>query len=144
MRVRAATFQEATDFVGAQHRHHKPPRGHKFSLALEVAGQLVGVCIVGRPTARGWDHTTTVEVTRLCTDGTPNACSKLYSAARRAAQALGYEKLITYILESENGASLRAANWQESHRTKGGSWSCPSRPRLDTAPIEPKICFLAP
>lgn len=144
MRIRAASFDEAKQFIGQEHRHHKPPRGHKFSLALEVDGQLVGVCTVGRPTGRGWDHKTVVEVTRLCTDGTANACSKLYSAARRAAQALGYQKLITYILASENGASLRAANWVESHTTKGGSWSCPSRPRQDNAPTEPKICFLAP
>jgi hypothetical protein len=44
-------------------------------------GSIVGVAIVGMPVARmladGW----TVEVTRLCTDGSRNACSMLYPSS---------------------------------------------------------------
>ena len=41
-----------------------------------------------------------VEVTRLCTDGTKNACSFLYGAAARIAKEMGYKQIQTYILES--------------------------------------------
>lgn len=72
----------------------------------------MGVAIVGRPVSRHLDDGWTLEVNRLCTDGSRNACSALYAAAWRAARAMGYKRLVTYILESENGASLRAAGWK--------------------------------
>jgi hypothetical protein len=85
----------------------------------------------------GW----TLEVTRLCTDGTANACSFLYGAARRAAFALGYRRLGTYLLASENGASVRAAGWRMVGEVKGRSWSCPSRPREDKHPTVDKHLY---
>lgn len=143
-------FDEACVFVAQHHRHHKPPQGHKFSIALaerRAIGDarpggagfgmrtdvIVGVAIVGRPVARGLDDRWTLEVTRCATDGTKNACSALYAAAWRAARAMGYQRLITYTLPSEGGASLRAAGWRTVHMTKGGTWNTPARPRVDTA-----------
>lgn len=90
---------------------------------------MVGVCIVGRPVARNTNQRTIVEVTRLCTDGTPNACSALYGAAARAAKALGYEKIQTFILASEPGTSLRATGWVCEGESAGGQWSCSTRHR---------------
>jgi len=105
-------FAEARAFLEVWHRHLGPPRGHKFSLGLRDAdGVLVAVAIVGRPAARALDDGQTVEVTRLASDGTPNACSKLLGAAARAARALGYRRLVTYTRAEETGASLRAAGW---------------------------------
>ena len=69
------------------------------------------MAIVGRPTGRRLDDGETLEVTRLCTDGTRNACSCLYAAAARKAKREGYSKIITFILQSEPGTSLRAAGW---------------------------------
>lgn len=81
----------------------------------------------------------TCEVTRLATDGTTNACSMLYGAARRAAKSLGYRRIITYVLASETGNSLRAAGWVKSKQASaGGSWDRPSRKREDNHPTEPK------
>ena len=134
---------ESAAFVLAKHRHHKPPRGHKFSIAAAVGDTVVAVVIVGRPTARHNDDGYTLEVTRLCSDGTPNCCSFLYAAAWRAAKAMGYTRLITYILDTETGASLRAANWRCVGASKGDSWSRPSRPRVDTHPLQGKILFQA-
>ena len=74
-------LREANEFVGKLHRHHKPVVGHRFSIGLEVDGALVGCAIVGGPVSRGCDQKNTLEVTRLCTDGTRNACSRLLSAA---------------------------------------------------------------
>ena len=135
------TLAEAKAFVAAHHRHHKPPVGHRFSVGAARAGELVGVVIVGRPVSRHLDDGQTVEVTRLCTDGTNNACSILYGAAARAARALGYASVQTYILASEHGASLRASGWEEVGARGGGAWDCPSRPRVDRAPLETKTLF---
>lgn len=65
----------------------------------------------GRPVSRHLDDGKTIEINRLCTDGTKNACSMLYGASCRVAKEMGYKKAITYILESENGASLKASNF---------------------------------
>jgi hypothetical protein len=141
MQIKHLELAEANAFVAAHHRHHKPVTGHRFSLGLEVDGRLVGVAIAGRPVAREIDHTTTLEVTRLCTDGTKNACSALYSACRRAAKALGYKRIITYILASESGTSLRAAGWSYKYTTahKKG-WNTPSR-ATDKHPACPKKLY---
>jgi len=114
-------FAEACAFVKQHHRHHKPPVGHKFSLAVaDDEGVVRAVCMVGRPVARGNDDSMTLEVTRLASDGCPNACSCLYGAAWRAAKALGYGRLITYILESESGTTLKASGWKLIGKRGGG------------------------
>lgn len=128
------SLRDANEFVEAVHRHHKPVVGHLFSLGAVLGDTLVGVVIVGRPVSRMRDDGVTAEVTRLCTDGTRNACSFLYGAAARAAFALGFTRIGTYILASEPGTSLKAADWQEVRRTSGGSWSRTNRPRTDKAP----------
>ncbi len=132
---------EAKAFVKQFHRHHEPPLGSIFQLAVALGEKVVGVAIVGRPVARGLDDGWTVEVTRCCTDGTKNACSKLYSACWRAARAMGYRKLVTYILDNEARTSLTAAGWKCVGQTKGGSWDCPSRPRVDKHPTQMKLRF---
>ena len=124
------TFREACDFVADHHRHHKPPRGHKFSVGVAKDDTLVGVAIIGRPVARAFDDKRTLEVVRTATDGTPNANSILYGAARRAVFALGYDRLITYTQEGESGSSLKAAGWKViAKRKPRPGWSTPSRPR---------------
>lgn len=100
------TLRQANEFVTQYHRHHKASRGHKFSIGAADNGKLVGVCICGRPVSRRLDDGKTIEISRLCTDGTRNACSLLYGAACRAARGMGYEKAVTYILQSEPGTSL--------------------------------------
>lgn len=131
----------ANAFVETIHRHHKKVVGHKFSLAAMMGDTIVGVVIIGRPVARGRDDGWTLEVTRLATDGTRNACSFLYGAAARAAFALGYRRVGTYILASEPGTSLSAAGWRLVGEVKGRSWSCASRPRVDKHPTTDKLLF---
>src|ERR1043166_10177777 len=94
---------EANAFVAQHHRHHKPVVGHIFSIGAAKADDIVGVVIVGRPVSRHRDDGQTAEVTRLCTDGTKDACSFLYGAAAKAAFALGFKKIGSYILASEPG-----------------------------------------
>lgn len=132
------TLEEANAFVAALHRHHPPAVGHKFSIGAIRDAAIVGVVIVGRPVSRHRDDGLTLEVTRLCTDGSRNACSFLYGAAAKATFALGYRRIGTYTLPDEGGASLRAAGWKLIGERGGGSWSVPSRPREDKHPLGQK------
>jgi hypothetical protein len=75
LRIVPISFKQACDFVAEYHRHHRPLVGHKFSIGVAKDGEIVGVAIIGRPVARHRDDGKTLEVTRLCTDGTKNACS---------------------------------------------------------------------
>ena len=134
-------FADAAAFVFQHHRHHTPPIGHKFSIGAIDGDELVGVVIVGRPVARRRDDGATLEVTRLCTTGHRNACSFLYGRASKAAFALGYQRIGTYILKREEGTGLAAAGWKLMGETPGKSWSVPSRERTDKHPIEPKLLF---
>jgi hypothetical protein len=125
------SLPEANAFVETHHRHHKAAVGHKFSLGVASNDRVVGVAIVGRPVARMADDGLTLEVNRVATDGTANACSALYGACRRATFALGYRRLITYTMPVEGGASLRGAGWKLLGSAGGGSWSRDGRPRID-------------
>lgn len=132
-------LDEANAFVRQHHRHHRPVVGHKFSVAVANGELVCGVAIVGRPVSRGLDTGWTLEVTRVATDGTANACSALYAACWRAVRAMGYRRLVTYTLDSETGASLRGAGWKLVAKTDGGSWNCRSRPRVDKHPLQRKL-----
>ena len=132
---------DANAFVATHHRHHRPVTGHKFSLGCEQDGRLVGVAIVGRPVSRYLDDGTTLEVNRLCTTGERNACSFLYGAAARAAKALGYRKIITYTLDTEPGASLRAAGWICAGPAGGKRWTGQRRPATDLYPPQMKLRY---
>lgn len=143
MKAVPLTFRQAKDFISKHHRHHKPPVGWKFGIGAMKDGELVGVVVVSRPVARMLDDGKTCEVTRLCSDGSRNVCSFLYASARKAALCMGYETIITYILESESGTSLKASGWTFERMAGGGSWSRPSRGREDKAPLERKQLWKA-
>lgn len=147
------TLREANAFIALHHRHHGKDRGCRFVVGCARAGKIVAVAIVGRPKARLLNDGFTAEVTRLCSidvtpivtgaDGQPHhapgACSMLYAACWRAARAIGYRKLVTYILPAEGGASLKGAGWKSIGEAGGGSWSRKERPRVDTHPTQVKL-----
>ncbi|GAA4692080.1 hypothetical protein APR04_005772 [Promicromonospora umidemergens] len=141
LRTAPIGLRAANAWVAETHRHHGPVRGHKFSVAVvDAQGSIHGVGIAGRPVARVLDDGEHLEVLRVATDGTPNACSMIYGALRRAAIALGYspENVLTYTLRSEPGTSLRAAGWHAVAHTTGDTWERPGRARVDRAPTGPK------
>lgn len=152
--LRPVTREVGDAFIRQHHRHHGVPVGAIWRHGVhDEDGCLVGVAVVGRPVARELDDGLTVEVTRLCTDGEPNACSILYAAARRTAIAKGYRRGLTYILDSEyervdtetgnriGGKSLEASGWEYLWRVKGRSWNARSRPRTDKHPTEDKHAY---
>lgn len=139
MRAVPLTLAQANAVVAELHRHHKPVVGHRFSIGAEHYGELVGAVIVGRPVARMNDAYHVAEVTRLVTDGHRNACSFLYAQAARAAEAMGYDRIQTFILATEPGTSLRAAGWSPDGSVDASDgWD--SRPgRRDDQPRTAKV-----
>lgn len=131
------SLKQANEYVLEHHRHHKAVRGCKFCIGLKADNQIVGVAICGRPVSRHLDDGTVLEINRLCTNGHKNACSKLYGACVRIAKEMGYKKVITYILESENGASLKASNFICEGVAGGHIWTG-SRCRDNGVPKEMK------
>ena len=107
LKIQPCELRDANSLIASIHRHHKPVQGHRFSLKAVADSGIVGVAVCGRPVARLTDASTVIEITRVATDGTPNACSMLYAACRRAAQALGYRKVQTFILEKEREFPLK-------------------------------------
>lgn len=136
--IRPIGLRAANAFVGIEHRHNPPVRGHKFSQSVvDDRGQLRGVGIAGRPVSRILDTGTALEILRVCTDGTPNACSALYGAAARAGVALGYrrEDIFTYTREDEPGTSLLAAGFVRVAYVDPREWDRPSRRREQTSEV---------
>lgn len=133
MTVVPLTLHRANEIVAEHHRHNEPVRGCRFAIGAEHGGELVGVAIVGRPVARMLDRQKVAELTRLCIiPGAPrNTCSFLYGAARRVWFAMGGERIITYTLARESGASLRGAGWKPAAEVTGEQWSRPSRERVE-------------
>ncbi len=132
LRLVPMTMVDAKRFVGTFHRHNRPPLGGIFSVGLCNNDTVIGCAIVGRPVARALDDGYTLEVTRTCVseDAPKGSVSMLYGACRRAAAALGYNKIITNTLQTESGSSLRGAGWEQTAFLKArGGWTCPTRTR---------------
>ncbi len=144
MRLRPITLRAANEFIREHHRHNDAVRGWKFGVALVEGEEIVGVGVASRPVARGLDDGETLEIIRTVTVGHKNACTMLYGALCRAAEALGYTSVVTYTLQSEPGSSLKAAGFEVeaflSARTDMG-WKRRPQSGGGTAevPIDPKI-----
>jgi hypothetical protein len=140
LKVVSLTLRQANKLVEDLHRHHKPARGHRFSLgAVNENGKLCAAVIVGRPVARAIDWRLVVEVNRLVSDGTKNACSFLYGAAARVSREMGFEKIQTYLLEDELATTMKASGWTLVAITAGGQWTgTNNKARRTDQPTVPK------
>lgn len=140
MELRPISIKDAMRIVDEWHRHLERPQGARVALAAWHDGRLVGVALIGNPIARleakHWDI---AEVTRVATDGTPNASSFLYARAKRAAQAIGFRRVRTKTLPTESGGSLRAVSAKELGTTTAQSWDRENRRREQRAPVCPKL-----
>lgn len=143
LKIIPLSLKRLNEYVEQHHRHHKKVQGHKFSLGVvdeqhtDSAGLplLLGACSVGRPVARLVDANSTLEVTRLVTNGTKNACSILYARSAQIAKLMGYKKIQTYILETELGSSLKASGWKNEGLCGGGQWKhTDGKPRREDQP----------
>lgn len=136
LRLVPVTRDAAVEFIARVHRHHGRPVGYRIAVGVANGEQLVGVAVAGRPVSRHLDDGHTLEVTRVATDGTENACSMLYGACWRAAKALGYTTAITYTQAGESGSSLRAAGWLiDATLAPRAGWDTPTRRRTNAEPV---------
>ena len=139
LEVVPVTFAFAKEYVKEHHRHNPDIVGCKFAIGIKNGeGDIVGVAICGRPVSRHLDNGETLEINRVCTDGTKNACSLLYGRCCQIAKAMGYKKVITYTLISENGASVKASNFICDGEAGGTHWTG-VRNRGQQIPKEKKI-----
>lgn len=131
LRLVPVSLAVANEHVQAWHRHNKPVVQCIFRVGVaDGEGVLRAVAIVENPKARGNADGDTVEITRVASDGTVNACSMLYGACARAAFALGYRRVITYIQGSEPGTSVDASGYRlVASRPARKGWDTVSRPR---------------
>ena len=114
-------LDEANAFILSFHRHNGPVLRVRFALGASQDGRLVGVATVGRPIARRLDDGFTAEVTRCCVidDAPKGTPSFLYARAWRAWSAMGGQRMVTYTLRTESGASLRGAGWRVVGQARG-------------------------
>lgn len=138
LEIRPCHIRNAREYVREHHRHNIPPVGGKFAVSCYDGERLCGVAVCGRPVARYSDNGKTLEILRCCTDGTFNACSKLYGACCRIGFDMGYERIITYTLKSESGASLRASGFRYDGETGGKHWTGQRRRDYYISPEEMK------
>lgn len=133
------TGRAALRYVAENHRHLKRElAGALFAVGAEDdTGKFVGVAVATNG-PRVWQGTGRLNIARVCTDGTPNACSFLLGAICRAARALGYVEAWTYTLPEEPGTSLRAAGFEHMGTTPGGEHGSASRPRKPAEQAGPK------
>lgn len=145
MKIIPITLKAANDFVEKWHRHSARTNndGGKYAIGLEHEGDLVGVAIVGRPTARLLQVPYAAECTRLCTSPTApkGSESKLYARAKRIWQLMGGTTLHTYTLKRESGDSMRGAGMkQPAAEVQRQQWTRPSRKRAERDIYEePKV-----
>jgi len=124
LKVCPLTIKQSNELVRKWHRHHKPVVGYRFAIGvLDEDGDLHGAAIVGRPVSRELEQYGIAEVTRLVTDGHKHACSFLYAACARIAREMGFQRIQTYILDTEPGTSLLAAGWTLVRKTNEGNWN---------------------
>jgi hypothetical protein len=142
MELRPISIRAAMQIVDDWHRHLERPQGARCAISAWHDGRLVGVALIGNPQARMTaKDKTAAEVIRVATDGTDDACSFLYARAKRAAQALGFVRVLTKTLPEESGASLRAVQATYTGMSKGGQWDRANRRRKAAANDQPKMCW---
>jgi len=113
----------------------------RFGVGVVNGCQLIGVATVGNPVARAFNGRGIVEVNRLCVRRDIvsllcwNAASMLYGAASRAAERAGFQSIITYTHETEDGASLLMLNYKTSspaaRRLRDWAWGTEREPNQE-------------
>lgn len=117
------THRYANGVVNAWHSYAPLSSGGLFALGAFDGAECVGVVIVNRPRARMLDDGRTAEVGRLATNGHAHAASALLGRARRVVQQLGFRRLVSYTLATEDGTCFKAAGWSIVARSPSGAWS---------------------
>lgn len=134
-------FATARNFIEQHHSHNPQLTGWRFGFGCFNGDELVAVATVGRPGARMLPQFTWVEISRVCVKGMRAsklkgfACSKLYAACEREAEARGYEKIITYTRIDEEATALTETGWNREKKTRAEGWDRKSRRRVQKSEV---------
>ena len=118
------TIREANEFIKEHHRHHRPTarNGGKWALSAvdKKSEKIIGVFIAGNPVSATYMDGKTLEVTRLCVkeDAPMGTASFLLSKCSKIWKIMGGNRIITYTLQKECGASLKGAGWDKVAEVK--------------------------
>lgn len=105
-------LDDANRFIKAHHRYMTVIHRARYCISAYHNGQLVGIVATTPPTNNKVDDGLTIEIARLCTHLAPyNTASALISRACKAARAMGFRKVITYVDASVDGACYRSCNF---------------------------------
>lgn len=149
MTVRALPFSYVNTIVPDWHSHLKRKmRGHLFSLgayAKAVPGvypeHLRAVAVVSLPRSQALMLQGAIEVVRVAVaSGLPplagvnpkhagSEASFILRHVQEAAEALGYDRIVSSTLLGEKGAGYKAAGWKPVAVSMGGEWSREGRER---------------
>jgi hypothetical protein len=137
--------KQALPFVARVHRRLPKVQGAMWAISARVGDEVIGCALVGNPARMWMEDSAVLAVLRVAViEGNRNACSMLYGACSRAAQAMGAEDLVTYTEGDETGVTLKAAGWVDAGMTDGGEHDRPSRQRKPAVNADPKRRWLAP
>jgi hypothetical protein len=111
------TIKQANEFIKMYHRHNRPTTNNcgRWAIAAIKDDEIFGVLIAGNPVSATYMDGYTIELTRICVkeDAPMGTCSFLISKSCMIWKIMGGRKMITYTLDSESGASLRGAGWEQ-------------------------------
>ncbi len=116
------SLREANEYLAKHIRQYRPMPGCKFTVGCALDGKLAGAAIVGRCR----DDAQAVQMDRIYATGGRTAYGMLYGAAARAAQALGYWRIIAFLPADRPDSALRAAGWTRIGPAEGGRKPAPN------------------
>ena len=102
--------------------------GWKAAFGARYNGQLVAICVLGRPVARQIDADTVISISRFAAlpSRPENTGSWLIARARRWARLEGYQKLIAYAGVAGNYGTIYEASGFElskQEEARGNGWN---------------------
>lgn len=137
--TRERSRSEVNDFLDDEVVEHElgSVPGWKAAFGARFNGELIAVCILGRPVARHIDADEVISISRFASVPTrpANTGSWLIARAREWARLEGYQKMIAYAGVSNNyGTIYKASGFKliKEVEAQGDSWN--SREDRKTVP----------
>lgn len=128
---------EVNDFLESERVDHQlgGVPGWKAAFGARYNGDLVAVCVLGRPVARHIDAEKVISISRFATLPTrpDNTGSWLIARARRWARLEGYQKLIAYAGVAGNFGTIYEASGftlVKTDEARGDKWTSRENRRM--------------
>lgn len=127
---RERSRKEINEFLDSNIVNHQlgSVPGWKAAFGARYHGELIAVCILGRPVARHIDHKNVISISRFATIPTrpANTGSWLIARSREWARLEGFQKMIAYAGVAGNyGTIYEAAGFElaKTDEASGDNWN---------------------